>query len=149
MRAAASNGHCSGKSTDGTGSDSDRLRADIDATHRRLEGLLGELDRRRREAFDVRLQMRRHPLAFGIGAALALGALGGGTALVIARVRRQRRQRRSPALRLARLWRLSSRPDMVHNDESGRMGWLLTTAAKVAAAILVRRLGGRPRRRQN
>ncbi len=146
MRATSLNGHGAAKSA---GSESDRLRAEIDATHRRLEGLLGDLDRRRREAFDLRLQMRRHPLIFAAGAALALGALGGSTALVVARMRRQRR--RSPGLRLLRLWRLSDRSDAVHASGSGKMGWLLRTTAKVAAAILVRRLGGRAgaRRRQN
>jgi hypothetical protein len=149
MKAAWSNVRGNGKSTGDAGSESDRLRAEVDATHRRLEGLLGELDRRRREAFDVRLQMRRHPVAFAVGAALAVGAMGGGATLVIARMRRQRRQRRSRGLRLQRLWRLSGRPDVIHDSGSGRMGWLLTTAAKVAAAILVRRFGGRARRRRS
>lgn len=142
-----SNGRSEGKTANGGGGhrESDRLREDIDATHRRLEGLLGELDRRRREAFDVRLQMRRHPLIFAAGAALALSAVGGGTALAIARMRRSRRRRRST---MAGLWRLSH----LHTDganSSPRVGWLLSLAAKVATAILVRRLGGRARRRRN
>jgi hypothetical protein len=126
--------------------ESDRLREDIDATHRRLEGLLGELDRRRREAFDIRLQMRRHPVIFAAGAALALGALGGGTALAISRMRRAQRRRHSPSLRLMRLWRLSG-PPVDGANASPRAGWLLSLAAKVATAILVRRLGGRRRPR--
>lgn len=139
-----SNGRGHGKTGNGGAGhrDSERLREDIDATHRRLEGLLGELDRRRREAFDIRLQMRRHPVIFIAGAALALGAVGGGTALAIARMRRLQRRRHSPSLRLMRLWRLSGRPvDGASNSPSA--GWLLSLAAKVATAILVRRLGGR------
>ncbi len=143
MRAVFSNSQRNGKPTGGAESESDRLRADIDATHRRLEGLLGELDRRRREAFDVRLQMQRHPLVFAAGAALALGAVGGGTALAIARVRRSRRQRGSSAARLWRLWQLSRRPGVIGARRSARTSWLLGTAVKVVAAILVRRLGGR------
>lgn len=145
-----SNGGSHGKSANGGGGhrESERLREDIDATHRRLEGLLGELDRRRREAFDIRLQMRRHPVIFIAGAALALGAVGGGTALAIARLRRlQRRRLHSPSLRLMRLWRLSGRPvDGANSSPSA--GWLLSLAAKVATAILVRRLGGRARSRR-
>src|SRR3954470_23824622 len=76
MMGTRSNGHGGAKSAHGADSESARLRADIDATPQRLEGLLGELDRRRREAFDVRLQMRRHPVAFAFAAALALGAVG-------------------------------------------------------------------------
>ncbi len=125
--------------TTGEASDGDRLRADIDATHRRLEGLLGELDRRRREAFDVRLQARRHPLFFAAGAALALGAVGGGTALAIARIHRRRRGR-SPAARLFRLWQISGRSDASANGSRGTLRRLAGRAAKVAVAMLVRRL---------
>ena len=144
MREASSNGHGDGTSTDGAGSESDRLRADIDATHRRLEGLLGELDRRRREAFDVRLQMRRHPAAFAVGAALALGALGGGTTLVIARVRRRRRYLRSPSARLSRLWQISGRRDLKPRSGASSMaGSVATRALQVGVAILVRQLASR------
>ena len=144
MRAASTNGHGGARSANGAGSESDRLRADIDATHRRLEGLLGELDRRRREAFDVRLQMRRHPVAFAVGAALALGAMGGGTALVVARTRRRRRYLRSPSARLSRLWQISGRRDLKPGSESSSMlGSVATRALQVAAAILVRKLASR------
>jgi hypothetical protein len=129
--------------TNGTQRESDRLRADIDATHHRLEGLLGELDRRRREALDVRLQMSRHPLVFVAGAALALGVLGGGTALAIARVRQQRRRRRSPATRLLRLWQLSSGRRAIGPAPSARLGWLAMRAANLAVAILVRQFARR------
>jgi hypothetical protein len=142
-----SDGRRNGKTSNGGSAhrESERLREDIHATHRRLEGLLGELDRRRREAFDIRVQMRRHPVIFAAGAALALGALGGGTALAIARMRRLQGRRRST---MARLWRLSH----LHVDganSSPRVGWWLSLAAKVATAILVRRLGGRARHRRN
>lgn len=141
MRVSSSNGHGDAKSANGTGSESARLRAEIDATHQRLEGLLGELDRRRREAFDVRLQMRRHPLAFGIGAAIALGALGGGTTLAVMRIRRHRRLQRSPSARLSRLWQISGRRNA--GKGSGMLGAVATRAAQVAAAILVRQLARR------
>ena len=143
MREASSDGHGEGKSTDGAGSESDRLRADIDATHRRLEGLLGELDRRRREAFDVRLQMRRHPVAFVVGAALALGAIGGGTTLAVMRIRRRRRLQRSPAARLARLWQISGHRNAKTEGGSGMLGPVATRAAQVAVAILVRQVARR------
>jgi hypothetical protein len=143
MRVSSSNGHGGAKSAQGADSESARLRADIDATHERLEGLLGELDRRRREAFDVRLQMRRHPVAFGIGAAIALGALGGGTTLAVMRIRRRRRLQRSPSARLARLWQISGRRSASASNGSGMLGAIATRAAQVAAAILVRQLARR------
>ncbi len=123
--------------------ESDRLRSDIDATHRRLEGLLGELDRRRREAFDVRLQARRHPVAFAVGAALALGALGGGTAFAIARIHRRHRRQHSPAARLLRLWQISGRSDARVNGSTSVLGSVASRAGQVAVAILLRRLAAR------
>jgi len=138
MSVLSSNGR--GTTANGAEHESDRLRADIDATHRRLEILLGELDRRRREAFDLRLQMRRHPLAFAAGAVLALAAVGGGTALAIARVRRQHRRRWSPAARLGRLWQMSSGRQAIAAASSARRGRLALRVAKLAAAILLRGL---------
>ena len=142
MSAESWAGGGNGKS-DGPERESDRLRADIDATHRRLEGLLGELDRRRREAFDVKLQMRRHPVAFAVGAALALGAVGGGTAFGIARIHRRHRQRHSPSARLLRLWQISGRPGGKANDSSSVLGSIAARAGQVAVAILLRRLAVR------
>jgi hypothetical protein len=142
MSAETSRGHSNGKG-DRPERESDRLRADIDATHRRLEGLLGELDRRRREAFDVKLQMRRHPVAFAVGAALALGALGGGTAFAIARIHRRHRQQHSPSARLLRLWQMSGHSSGRVNDSKSVLGSITARAGQVAVAILLRRLATR------
>jgi hypothetical protein len=143
MMGTRSNGHGGAKSAHGADSESARLRADIDATHQRLEGLLGELDRRRREAFDVRLQMRRHPVAFAVAAALALGAVGGGTTIAVMRLRRRRRLQHSPVARLSRLWQISGRRGANTGERSGMLASVATRAAQVAAAMLVRRLVSR------
>lgn len=123
-----------------SGRESDRLRVDIDATHRRLEGLLGELDRRRREAFDLKLQMRRHPVVFAVGAALVLAALGGGTSLAVMRMQRRRRHRHSPTARLYHLWRISAGRDASANEPKASLGRLVSRVAAAAAPILLRRL---------
>jgi hypothetical protein len=88
-----SSGSSGGKTANGGGGhrESERVREDIDATHRRLERLLGELDRRRREALDIRLQMRRHPLIFAAGAAAA--PLDDGTPLAPLAPAHRRRKR--------------------------------------------------------
>ena len=135
----AISGRTNGK-TEGARTDSDRLRADIDATHRRLEGLLGELDRRRREAFDVKLQMRRHPVAFTVGAVLALAAVGGGTSLAIMRIQRRRRRHHSPTARLFHLWQLSGRHAARADDSKTSLRWLVSRVAAAAAPLLLRRL---------
>lgn len=143
MTGPRSNGHGGAKSAHGAESESARLRADIDATHQRLEGLLGELDRRRREAFDVRLQMRRHPVAFAVAATLALGAIGGGTTIAVMRLQRRRRLHHSPVARLSRLWQISGHRGAKAGERSGMLASVATRAAQVAAAMLVRRLVSR------
>jgi hypothetical protein len=92
--------------------ETDRLRADIEATRAQL----GELSRRWRETLDLRLQLRRHPLVFFAGAVLIVAAVSGvGAALSASR----RRRRRSPAA--------SRRPT--------------SAAARLVTALLLRRLG--------
>jgi hypothetical protein len=64
-----------------------RLRAEIGATRDELGSYLTELDRRRHEALDLRLQVRRHP-----GVLIAVGvAIAAVTAGVVVRVVRARR----------------------------------------------------------
>jgi len=126
--------------TNGTRRESDRLRTDIDATHRRLERLLGELDRRRREALDLKLQMRRHPVAFAVGGALVLAAVGGGTSLAIMRMQRRRRRRHSPAARLHHLWQIAGGRAAGADESKASLGWLVSRVAAAAAPILLRRL---------
>ncbi len=128
--------------------DSEQVRADIEATRAHLGGLLGELARRRREAFDARLQLRRHPLAFAAGAVLLVGAVGGLGALAVSR-RRQRRRRPGAALlpRLRRLWReadlglAGTAAERTGPRPSGVSARIITAGARLAAALLIRRLG--------
>jgi hypothetical protein len=53
------------------------IERDIDHLRDRLDGMVSELDRRRHEAFDVRLQLRRHATAVAtvgvVGAVLLVG----------------------------------------------------------------------------
>ena len=128
--------------------DSEQVRADIEATRAHLGGLLGELARRRREAVDVRLQMRRHPLAFAAGAVLLVGAVGGLGTLAVLRRRHQRRHAGGALLpRLRRLWReadlvlAGAGADRTGSRPSGLSARIITAGARFAAALLIRRLG--------
>lgn len=72
-----------------------RLRTEIDATRDRLGTFISELDRRRHEALDLKLQARKHPvLAIGVGAAIA-GAVAGAVVMA-ARARRRETVGRRP-----------------------------------------------------
>ena len=54
------------------------IEHDIDRLRDQLDGMVGELDRRRHEVFDVRLQLRRHGTAVAtVGVVAAVLVVGG------------------------------------------------------------------------
>ena len=60
-----------------------RLRTEIDATRDQLGAYISELDRRRHEALDLKLQAKKHPgLAIGAGVVI-IGAVAGAVVMVI------------------------------------------------------------------
>ncbi len=104
-----------------------RVAGEIDVLRTELGGLVGELDRRRHEATDVRLQMSRHPIVVAALATVAALVLGGAIALVV----RGKRQSRRPSVRAREtrraLGRLFQHPDRVAAEP--------TTANKIATAV--------------
>lgn len=117
----------------------ERVEGEIDRLRGELGRLVSELDRRRHEALDLRLQLRRHPLATVIAVSAAAVVVGGVVALAL----RQRRRRRSPLGRAREVRdafeRLLDHPDRVA-AESSVSNKVLTAAGVVAATALVRRL---------
>ena len=65
-----------------------QLEGEIVRLREELGGLVGELDRRRHELLDVKLQLRRHPLAASLVALPLVAAAGGLVALGIRHHRR-------------------------------------------------------------
>jgi len=116
-----------------------RTAREIAALRGDLGDLVGELDRRRHEALDVRLQIRRHPLlAASVVGVLALAA-GGLVAVVVAgRRRRSRPVERARALRRA-LGRMARHPEEFHR-KPGVAERLAVSALTVAATTLARRV---------
>jgi hypothetical protein len=125
-------------STNGSGR-VEEVSHEIDTLRGSLGGLVAELDRRRHEAMDVRLQIRRHPLA----AALAVGAValvaGGLVALAVA----ARRRRESRAYRVRQMRRAVGRfvedPRSVAR-ERGLFEKIIAAAGGAAAGTLAKRL---------
>jgi hypothetical protein len=117
----------------------EQVAGEIDVLRNELGGLVDELDRRRHEAFDLRLQASRHPLVVaGVATVLAL-VVGAAVAVAI----RDTRRRRSPTARArdvrAALSRLAEHPRRVAADPS--MANKLVTAALLAiATTLAKRL---------
>ena len=130
-----------------------RLTHDIDSIRSHLDGLIDELDRRRRDAMNVRLQVRRHPLPI-IGSALALaGLVAAGVYLGVARYR----QRRRLAFRLRRARRNIMRvvtaksPSSLEADNGGAGAAvgkkLLAAGGQLVMAVVTRSVRKRRERR--
>jgi hypothetical protein len=66
-----------------------QLRGEIDSTRGELRTYISELDRRRQEAFDLKLHIRKHP-AVVIGVGVAIVAIVAGAVALAARPRRQK-----------------------------------------------------------
>jgi hypothetical protein len=108
---------------------------EIDVLRSELGGLVAELDRRRHEAFDVRLQASRHPVvAAGVAAALAL-VVGGAIAIAVRNARRNRRPTTRARDVRAALSRLAEHPRRVAAEPS--VAVKLVTAALVAILTTV------------
>lgn len=116
-----------------------KVSGEIDALRGELGALVAELDRRRHEAFDLGLQVRRHPVAVAVAAATLAFAVGGLIALAVAG--RRHRQRPSVRAREARraLARIMDKPHRVAAEPSMPRR-VAVAAATAAAATLARRL---------
>ncbi len=114
-----------------------RVSGEIDVLRQDLGSILSELDRRRREMMDVRLQMRRHPVVVVAAAGTAALLLGGALALLL----RERRHRSRPTIRAREtrraLARLLDHPHRVAAEPS--IGAKIATAAGVAAGSAIAR----------
>jgi hypothetical protein len=101
-----------------------------------LTAILRDLDRRRHELMDWRLQMRRHPVAWSTALGVLLLLAGGAVALAVSR--RRRAQRAPPPIeRLRRAFaRTIYHPDLVTVAEPSLGQKALATAVSGAVAVL-------------
>ena len=104
-----------------------------------LDVLLGELDRRRHEALDVPLQLRRHAMGVGLTVvAFTLAAAGSVWLTVWRRRRRARLSARAGRLSQA-IARMTERPERVATEPTMARK-IATAAANAAVAALVKKL---------
>ena len=82
----------------------ERLEHDVDLIRANLGDLLGELNSRRREAFDLRMQLRHHAGRLVLVGAVVIAVVAGGIALAVSR-RRYHRSFRARADRLGKAFR--------------------------------------------
>ncbi len=113
-----------------------RVSGEIEMLRQDLGSLLSELDRRRRELLDLRLQARRHPVVVAVAAGAAALMLGG---LLAAAVRRRRRPPRRIREARRALARLLDHPERVA-AEPNALARIATAAGIAAGSALARRL---------
>jgi hypothetical protein len=118
------------------------VSGEIDTLRGELGNLVAELDRRRHEALDIGLQLRRHPVAVAVVATSAALLVGGAIALIV----RTRHERRRPTARVREARRALGRllEDPYHVAREPSMGTrILGAAATAAGAALARRVVNR------
>jgi hypothetical protein len=124
---------------DGPRATAEQLGGEIAVVRRDLDTLLGELDRRRHEALDVPLQLRRHATGATLTVlAFVITAAGGVWLTVWNRRRRARYTAQAGRLRQA-LARMTEHPERVAAEPT-IPGKILTAAASAAVAGLVKRV---------
>jgi len=115
------------------------LETEITEIRSRLDRSLAELDRRRHELTDVRLQVKRHPMAAVAAGAVVL-ALAGGVAYAVW----ASRQRNKPISKVRRLKHALSRmidePHKMAKSEPTVPEKILAAAGTAAATILVKKV---------
>jgi hypothetical protein len=115
------------------------LETEITEIRSRLDRSLAELDRRRHELTDVRLQVKRHPMVT-VAAGVTVLALFGGVAYAVW-ASRQRNKPMSKARRLKHaLARMIDEPHKVAKSEPTVPEKVLAAAGTAAATILVKKL---------
>jgi len=121
----------------GSSQDVPRVSGEIDSLRHELGRLVAELDRRRHEILDVKLQVRKHPGVVIAAAGVAALLLGGMVGMAV----RNRREHARPATRAREARRAFARlldhPERVANEPG--LALKIATAAGVAAGTVVAR----------
>jgi hypothetical protein len=115
-----------------------RIEREIEDLRAQLDELVDELDRRRHDAFDWRVQLRKHPRAAALGAGVLLAAV----ALAVRRSRRSVSFGEHAARFLRGVYAVGQEPERLERvDQGGRSltAELAKTAALAGASVLVRR----------
>jgi hypothetical protein len=125
----------------------DELTAEADTVRSKLLHTVEELDRRRHDALDVRLQIRRHALPLGAAAGVLVLSAVGVTAIVTHRIVTAQSRRRVERIRMLRRGWLHPdkvarrRPFFAELGRSILLG-LLSAAVLIPARAGLKRLYG-------
>ncbi len=125
--------------SDGSPGASHRIEKELSTLREEIGDLVGELDRRRRELFDVRLQLRRHPLAVPLAGLAVAVVLGGAVALLVRNERRKRRPSHKVRQLRRAVGRMVAHPERIGRGEPPPAEKILAAIGTAAATLLVRR----------
>jgi hypothetical protein len=117
----------------------EELGGEVAGVREELDTLLSELDRRRHEALDVPLQLRRHAFGAGLTAMALVAAAAGSVWLAVWRRRRRARLSAKAGRFYHALSRMTEHPERVATEPSIPKK-IATAAANVAVAALVKKV---------
>jgi len=128
-----------GEGADRVNNGTHHIEGEIAEIRGRLDQSLAELDRRRHEATDVKLQIRRHPGAVAVAGGVVLLLLGGVAYAIWAAQKRERPVNKAKRLKLA-LSRMIDDPQKVAKAEPTVPEKILAAAGTAAATILTKKI---------
>jgi len=121
----------------------DRLEQEVDRIRGNIGELVRELNHRRHEAFDLKLQLRRHTARVVLAGVALIGLVVGGIAYAAARVRRRRSIRaRVNRLREA-LRRIGAHPERVAKETPSVSHKLLAAGGGAIATAVGKKIAKR------
>jgi hypothetical protein len=116
-----------------------QMEGEISEIRGQLDQSLAELDRRRHEATDVKLQIRRHPAVVAAAGGVVLLLLGGVAYAIWAARRREQPMNKAKRLKLA-FGRMIDEPQKVAKAEPTVPEKILAAAGTAAATMLTKKL---------
>ena len=115
------------------------IETEIEHLRMRLDRSLAELDRRRHELMDVRLQLRRHPAVFAGACAVVLLALGGVAFAIWHARNRAELPRKVRRIRIA-IGRAVDVPEKVARSDAPAWEKILAAVGTTVAVSLTKKL---------
>jgi len=128
-----------GRGSMSNGNGMHEIEGEITEIRGRLDQSLAELDRRRHEATDVKLQIRRHPAVVATAGGVVLLLLGGVAYAIWAAHRREQPVNKAKRLRLA-FSRMIDEPQKVAKAEPTVPEKILAAAGTAASTMITKKL---------